>query len=376
MGDGDTIIAQGHGGLGSVNTTRRVLLPGAGSGAGNNLIRSLRADYPGLVIVGAHVDRFTLRNSKANRNYLLPRSNHPRFIDSLRQIIEREEIDLLMPNTDHDVSLASELRDVLPCRVFLPSKSVIERCQDKYDLGQFLRSHDVPVAETYPVSGLEALEPIFARLAPHRRAWCRIRSGYASRGAAPVDTAEDARAWIGYWEGMRGVPATLFTLSEYLPGRDFASQSLWKDGRVVLIKTVERLAYLGAETRASGTSSIASLAKTVDEPRVVETCLRAIRALDPHGSGAFSVDLKENRAGVPCITEINAGRFITMMNFFDFTGVHNMSATYVRLALDEPVDVATPYDVADTRYFVRGVDVLPSIFSADDLFEGIEETDA
>ena len=359
-----------------MNTSRRVLLPGAGTGTGNNLIRSLRADYPGVVVVGANVDRFTLRNSKANRNYLLPQSGHPRFVDGLRGLIEREKIDLLMPITDGDVGLASELRDVLPCRVFLPSKSVIEQCQDKYELSQLLQSHDVPVAVTHPVTSLESLDEIFALLAPGPRAWCRIRSGYASRGAAPVDTPADARAWIGYWERMRGVPAELFTLAEYLPGRDFACQSLWKDGRLVLIKTVERLAYLGAETRASGTSSIASLAKTVNEPRVAETCVRAIQALDPHASGAFSVDLKENRAGVPCVTEINAGRFITMMNFFDFTGAHNMSATYLRLALDEPVDIADAYDVAEDRYFVRGVDAVPAIFSADDLFEGIEEIDA
>ena len=352
--------------------TRSLLLLGAGTGAGNNLIRSLREGYPGLVVIGVHTDRFTLRNSKANRNYLLSQAGHPGFVDRLREIIEREQVDLLMPNTDADVSLASELRDVLPCRVFLPSKSVIERCQDKYDLGRLLQSHGVPVAATYPVAGLESLEASFDRLAPGR-VWCRIRSGYASRGAAPVDTPEDARAWIGYWERMRGVPATLFTLSEYLPGRDFACQSLWKDGRLVLIKTVERLAYLGAETRASGTSSIASLAKTVNEPRVVETCVRAIRALDPHVSGAFSVDLKESRACVPCVTEINAGRFITMMNFFDFTGAHNMSATYVRLALEEPVDIANPYDVVEDRYFVRGVDTLPAIFTADELFEGIED---
>ena len=356
-----------------MNTSRRVLLPGAGTGAGNNLIRSLRADYSGLVIVGAHVDRFSLRNSKANRNYLLPPRTHPRFVDGLRHIVEREAIDLLFPNTDGDVTLASELRDVLPCRVFLPSKAVIERCQDKYELGEYLRGHDVPVAVTYPVSDLDTLDAIFARLGQQGRAWCRIRSGYASRGAAPVDTPQDARAWIGYWQRMRGVPVERFTLSEYLPGRDFACQSLWKDGRLIVIKTVERLAYLDAESRASGTSSIASLAKTVNEPLVVETCVRAIRALDPYACGAFSIDLKANPSGVPCITEINAGRFITMMNFFDFTGRCNMSATYVRLALDEAVDVGDPYDVAESSYLVRGVDMLPTIFTADDLFHGMED---
>jgi carbamoyl-phosphate synthase large subunit len=355
-------------------TTTSVLLPGAGTGAANNLIRSLRADYPGLVVVGTHIDRFTLRNSKANRNYLLPAPGHPGLLDCLRKIIERDRIDLLMPNTDADVRLASERRDVLPCRVFLPSKSVIERCQDRYDVSQLLRTHGVPVATTHPVTGLDSLEAIFARLAPGQRIWCRVRSGSESGAAAPVDTPDDARAWIAYWERMRGVPATRFTLSEYLPGRDFACQSLWKNGRLVLVKTVERLADLGAGARISGTSSITSLAKTVSEPRVVDTCVRAIRALDPHASGAFSVKLKENRSGRPCVTEVNAGRFTTMLSFFDFTGTHNMSATYVRLALDEPVDIADPYDVSEDRYFVRGVDMLPAIYSAEELVEGIEES--
>ncbi|MGH6689587.1 MAG: hypothetical protein ACREF4_02760, partial [Gammaproteobacteria bacterium] len=172
--------------------------------------------------------------------------------DALRAILEREKIDLLIPNTDADVSLASELRDVLPCRTFLPAKSVIERCQDKYELSELLRAHDVPVASTRSVCDLASLDEMFAEVGPRQRLWCRIRRGYASRGAAPVATAEDARAWISYWGGVRGVPASEFTLSEYLPGRDFACQSLWKDGRLVLIKTVERLAHLDAETRASG----------------------------------------------------------------------------------------------------------------------------
>jgi hypothetical protein len=287
--------------------TRRILLPGAGTGAGNNLIRSLREDYPGLVVVGAHDDRFTLRNSKANRNYLLPRAGDPRFADAVRTIIERERIDLLIPNTGADVGVVSGLRDVLPCRTFLPCKSVVERCQDPHELREFLRAHDIPVT------------------------------------TAPDD----------------------------LTGRDFACQSLWKDGRLVLVKTVERLAYLGGAAGAGDANE--SLAKTVNEPWAVAICADAIRTLDPDATGAFTVDLRENRARIPCITGIHAGRFTTLLNFFDLTGRHNMSATYVRLALDEPVHIGDPYDVAADCYFVRGIDTVPAIFRADQLSEGIEE---
>jgi hypothetical protein len=283
--------------------TRRILLLGAGTGAGNNLIRSLREDYPGLILVGAHGDRFTLRNSKANRNYLTPAAGDPRLVDALRTIVERERIDLIMPTMAADVDIVSGLRDLLPCRTFLPGKAIIERCQDERELRELL----------------------------------------AAQGLPTLETADDRQ------------------------GRDFACQSLWKDGRLVLVKTVERLAYLDATTR------VESLAKTINEPQAVTLCAAAIAALDPQATGAFSVDLRENEAGIPCIAAIGPGCFTTMLNFFDFTGRHNMSATYVRLALDEPVDIADPYDVAEDRYFVRGLDMLPAIFCASQLAEGIEE---
>jgi hypothetical protein len=158
-----------------------------------------------------------------------------------------------------------------------------------------------------------------------------------------------------------------------LPGRDFACQSLWKDGRLLLVKTCERLSYFEGGSQPSGRSSIAGLARTVREPRVVDVSARAIRALDPRASGAFSVDLKEDAGGVPCITEINAGRFITLMNLFDLTGRHNMADTYVRIALDRPVTIRDVYDAAPDHYFVRNVDAEPVIFPARQFFVGIED---
>ncbi len=71
-------------------------------------------------------------------------------------------------------------------------------------------------------------------------------------GATLVKSAEQARGWIRYFQEMRRVPVTSFTLSEYLPGRDFACQSLWKDGDLILIKTVERLSYFWGWARPSG----------------------------------------------------------------------------------------------------------------------------
>jgi carbamoyl-phosphate synthase large subunit len=352
-----------------------VLVLEAGTGASNSLVRSLKAGDAPCYVVGAGDDRFALGKSSADRRYLIPPPGHAGHVDAVRRVVEAEHVDLLVPHTDAAVRWAAALGSALGCRVFLPDKSVIERCQDKYALTRFLRARGVPTAITYPVTSLGAIPRLFRRL-PGPRRWCRIRTGAGSAGAIPVTSPGQARAWIRYWEEMRGVPATDFTLSEYLPGRDFACQSLWRDGRLLLIKTCERLSYFGGASRPSGVSGIAALAKTVVEPRVVEVCRRAVAALDPGITGAFSVDLKANAGGVPCVTEINAGRFITMMGLFDLAGRHNMSRTYVRAALGEPVALPDPYDAVEDHYFVRDVDTVPAVVHAGELFDGFTDARA
>jgi hypothetical protein len=97
-----------------------------------------------------------------------------------------------------------------------------------------------------------------------------------------------------------------------------------------------------------------------------------VRSLGERVSGVFSVDLKENRRGVPCVTEINAGRFFIGMTAFDHVSKHNLPLTFVRLALGEPVGLRDEYDAVDDYYLVRDLDTLPGVFHADDLFDGIE----
>ena len=353
---------------------RRLLVSGAGSGGTNNLIASLRErGAGGIFIVGCHTDRFVLKKSPADRNYVMPPTTHPRFAETLQRIVDRERIDLVIPTQDVDVLALAHCQNALGDRVFLPSLSTIERCQDKYELTSLLRTRKIPAPETYPVSSLDDVDASFARLGRPSRAWCRIRVGSGSRGAIPVGSAEHARSWITYWQQMRGVPVSSFTLCEYLPGRDFLCQSIWKDGTLILGRTYERLSYFDGSNRASGVSSFSALAKTVDEPQVFEICREAVLAVDRGASGLFSIDLKANADGTPCVTEINAGRFFIGMTSFDRVCKHNMTLTYVRMALGEPVDLRDEYDVAVDYYLVRDLDTLPHVFHAQEMFDGIEE---
>lgn len=351
----------------------RVLITGAGSGATNNLVRSLRSADPPLRIVGCHDDRFVLRKSLADRNYLIPPASTPDFAGAVRRLVRRERIDVLIPTDDAAVKALSDRRKSISCRLFLPQRATIDLCQDKCDLAVFLRARGIPAPATVPVKDLDRLADLFRRLPRASTVWCRVRAGSRSFGATSVRNPRQARAWIRYWAEMRGVAPNKFTLCEYLPGRDFLCQSIWKDGALILVTTFERLAYFGGESSPSGVSSLSSLAKTVVDHRIVEVCTQAIRAIDPKASGAFSIDLKEDARGVPCVTEINAGRFFIGMTAFDHIGKHNMSLLYVRLALGEPVGLRDEYDAVEGYYLVRDLDTPPGVFHADDLFAGIEE---
>jgi len=350
----------------------RLLVLDAGSPASSNVIRSLKAADPSVVIVACSDDAFFLSKAEADVKYALP-DFYRNFGAALARIVESEAIDLVIPTCDSDVARLSRLREQLGTRVFLPNAATIERCHDKYALSLFLRERGIPAPLTHEIRDPAEIEDVFRRFGATRKLWCRIRSGSGSYGAIPVKTPEQVRSWIAYWEDLRFVASDCFTLSEYLPGRDYCVQCLWDNGRLVIAKMAERLTYLDSGS-PSGVSSMPALAKTVYVPEVMASASRAIRALDGQASGVYFVDFKEDENGVACVTEINAGRFATMTNIHDLAGEYNMAALYVRVALGEHVEVPGASDYAGDYYLVRAVDTLPYIVRGDALLSGIRST--
>lgn len=353
-----------------VSGLRCVLVTRAGSGAANNVIRSLRAGDPTIRVIGCHDDPLFLKKSRADRNYLMPRIDSRGAIAAFRRVVQKEGVGLVIPTTDTDVLVLSQHRADLSGHVYLPSQRTIELCQDKFALVTHLRRLGVAAPATREVKTLDGLADAVRTLRPNPYLWCRVRRGAGSFGSLPIRKVEQARAWISYWEDMRGVPASSFIISEYLPGRDYACQTLWQNGHPILVKTTERVAYFDGLSRPSGTSSIGGIHRSLYDPRVAEVAMAAVLAVDLSASGAFSVDIREDPAGEPHVTEINAGRFLTGTTIFDLTGRHNMTMTYVKVGLGEAVHVDRVYDSAEVHYMVRDLDALPDVFPQSEVHEG------
>ena len=351
---------------------KRILVTAAGGANANNLIKGLlQADKP-YFIVGCNIESSYLATSLAQKNYLIPGvESGSKYIKALNHIVNADEIDLIIPSIDLEVGFLSNHRDKVLCKLWLPNKRTIKICQDKFQLHKFLLHHKFPTAKTFQINKLEDIKHIFSEFQSRELLWCRMRTGGGSKGSLPVRTAEQATSWIKYWHEMRKVPVSQFTLSEYLPGRDFAFQSLWKNGNLIIAKTLERLDYLYSGIMASGTSSTPRTGKLVNDERVNKICSDVISALEPYANGIFCVDLKENQEGIPIITEINIGRFFQITPVFNETGKYNMAEIYVKLAFDEMVSIIGTSrfsDIGDeSYYYLREPDRNPMIISQKDL---------
>lgn len=351
----------------------RLLVLRAGSPSTNNLIRSLKAGDRAWFIVGCDDDAFILKRSLADRNFIVPDCGSADFADRLAELVKRERVDLVIPNSERDVIRVSQIRRQLACRTFLPRKSVILRCRDKYAFTRFLEQHGLPVPETYLVETPADVGRIFRRFPRASQLWCRIRRGSGSYGATAVRTPAHARSWIEYWQEMQRVRAGSFTLSEFLPGRDLTVQCLFQDGTLIAAKMYERRRYHLLNGVASGVSSTAALAKMLYEPPLVDVAVKAIRCLDRHTSGVYFVDLKEDEHGAPRITEINAGRFANVPTIHDASTTQNMAAAYVRAALGQRLDRYEPAADAGDCYVMRGLDMAPAVLRGRDLFRNVHD---
>ena len=337
---------------------RRVLVTGAGGSPAANFVHSLRLAPEPFHVVGTDTSHYHLELAPVDDRYLLPRADEPGYLDELNAVIEATEVELVHPQPEQEVLLLSRERARVGAATFLPRAETVETCQDKAAFAarmaeaglptpRFARAEDEAILREAAASILETRE----------QAWVRAVRGAGARASLPVSTPDQAASWVRYWMERRGCGWRDFMVSEFLPGREFAFQSVWRDGELITSAARERLEYVFGHLMPSGQSSSPSVARSVHDEDVNDLASRAVLAVDAQATGVFCVDLKEDADGRPLVTEINAGRFFTTSNFFAEAGA-NMPYTYVRLALGESPEGLSRFDAVEPGlYWVRMIDM-------------------
>jgi hypothetical protein len=342
----------------------RILLLGCGGTAAQNFVKSLWMvgnDY----IVGTDSNKYQLNASNVDKQILLPHTKY--FTENLLQIIEQEKIEFVHAQPDILVKRLSQRREQIigaGAKLFLPNDTTLAICQNKMTTNQILQDKGIPVAFSFDTITPEHIPTVIRNIqaiSNREKVWVRLKEGAGSWGVIPVTTSKQAIDWVQYWIDVKQVWVTDFMFCEYLPGRDFAFQSLWYEGELLTSAVRERLEYVFGHLTISGQSSSPSVAKSVHDERVNEIAVRAIRAVDPMPHGIYCVDLKENYRDIPCVTEINAGRFFTTSDFFSTIGC-NMPKFYVEIGCGEifSKDTMMAFNaVSENYYWIRKMDSEP-----------------
>jgi len=341
-------------------TIKRIMATGAGGPAGINFIMSLKLAPEKLHIIGTESNPNFFHLAPTEKKYLVPRANNADYIAKLNEIIEKEKIEFLHPQPDIEVFTLSENRERIEANMFLPSKEAVRVCQDKYESANRWKQKNVPVAETLAIKNEADIDRAFEQLGTP--IWIRATQGAGGIGSTPAANKETALAWIKYWKARNEKWA--FIAQKHLKGRNLAFHSLWKNGELITSMTRERLEYIYPHLAPSGVTGTPAVQRTIHDAKVNRIGTEAVLAVDSSFNGIACVDLKEDAQGVPCATEINAGRMFTTSYFFSFASkilrgdyYGNIPYLYVKLAFKEAIPNIPKYDsLPENVYWIRHID--------------------
>ncbi|QFU85455.1 hypothetical protein [Amycolatopsis sp. YIM 10] len=340
-------------------SSARILITGAGGSAAYNFRDALAVSPNEYSVVGTDIKPYHLELLNVDAKYLVPPVSDPGYADAINRVIEAEKIDFVHPQPDVEVGFLAENRDRLNAPTFLPDAGAIALCHDKMAFNAHMKANGVSVPEAIKIDSQSDLKGALEELLKiNPRVWLRAIRGAGSRGSLPINSYYQGDAWIDYWRGFRGLDYGDFMASEYLPGEEFAWQSLWHEGELITSQARSRIEYIFGNLTPSGQSSSPSVAKTVNRDDVNKIGEAAVRAVSAKPSGVFCVDMKENAQGVPMVTEINVGRFFTTSNFFAHAGL-NMPDMYIQLGLgNQLAEKPAVYNpLPDDLYWVRMIDM-------------------
>ena len=333
-----------------------ILVTACGSSIGLEVARSLKMAGCSERVIGTEVSWWgkELGERFCDQMFILPRGDEPGYIDALEQLIQDQQVQLLLVNTDPELEAIEPLRDQFQLPMSCPAADPLRICLDKQRLHELL-AHEQLVANTVAVADSQQLEQALEQVG--RPGWLRCSTGPRGRGSILIESAEEGTAWIDYWR-RRGGEEDQWLLHQYLPGRNLNWTSIWWQGELVVSAAGERLAYFLSEVAVSGITGNVSHARTVVDDSLNEIASRAVRAMDADPHGVYSVDLREASEGVPLVTEINARQAFRPL-LYTHSGV-NFSAVLADLALhDKQPDLPAMNAQVAGMEIIRGMDFEP-----------------
>lgn len=323
-----------------VTAAGNVFMPGTLACLRNNGERRIR-------IVGADMndDRTILQMCDAA--YQVPACSDPSYIDSLLHICDKEKIDILLPIMSAELNAIAANRERfsnIGVTVSVSSLHALEIANNKRNLFDFMREHEIPCAQYYEIKSCEELRQYAGMIGyPEKRVCVKAQEGSGSRGFRILSETSSRFETFLHEKPSAGVvtlseminileePAVFpeLLVMEYLPGAEYSVDLLADQGRVLIACCRKSLRM---------ENSIMLEAEIVENPSALALCTKVCEELKLDGNIGF--DLRERSDGMPIIMECNP-RITAGIPFFSMAGV-NLPYLCVKKLLGEEIPKTTP----------------------------------
>lgn len=333
---------------------KRVIVTFAGGRLAAGLCRALKASPEPFYIIGVDAHKFQLHRARVDEKHLVPRAKDDDYIPVLRSIIEDAGADLLWVNHESEIAVITKRAHALGIATFLPSHKTVALCQDKMASYRRFKDSGIPVPESLLILDEADLSHAFRQMG--NNLWLRAIKGTGGKGSLPVSDFDAAKKWIDFHHGWGH-----FMAAQRLTEQTVTWESIWNRGKLVAAQGRQRLYWEFPSLTPSGVTGIGGAHRWVADPLVDRTALQAIKATDQEPHGIFSVDMTYDWQGLPMVTEINCGRFMSGGIIYHVTSEHNLAHIAVRVALGEMPPLASPLlnPLPQDVVLVHGMDMEP-----------------
>jgi carbamoyl-phosphate synthase large subunit len=302
---------------------QNVLIPGAGGAAGIGAIKSLRMCKFQGKIVSTDANILSAGLYLADKGYVVPPANDPSFFQKATKIIEKEEINIILPTSGFDIVPYSKNKEFLESKgvvVVMSDYEVIETCLNKEKFYYKLKDKfDLPYTTTNP-SKIDAFpciaKPIF---------------GKGSKNVFICHDENELSRILSKYDDM--------IIQEYLPGKEYTIDVLSDlNGNALIAIQRERI-----EVKAG----ISFKGKIILDKQIQNGCLSIAEYFGIKGPSCMQ--MKCGKEGVPKIMEVNP-RMGGGTIMATYAGV-NFPECIIKMVNDGKVEIPEIKEITMVRYY-------------------------
>jgi carbamoyl-phosphate synthase large subunit len=262
-----------------------ILVSASGAPGTAALLRGLRENGERDVrLVGTDMSERAIGRHLADAFHVVPPGADPGFADAIRDVVAKENVDVVLPQSSHDLQALSEVRDGFPVPVLVSSPDTIHRSNDKAETYSMLQRIGVKGPDFRRVNGAREVAAAAAELGyPERPVCFKPVFSSGSRGFRVLDPTVD-RAHQLLNERPGSVAMRLEEAVELLPdegGPDLLVMELATGGERTIdgIADGKRVVLGHPKTREAMRAGLAMYFETLDDPALMELADRIVEEL-------------------------------------------------------------------------------------------------